>query len=195
MNTHESEILGVKDANGLASLRDAVVAMVAAEEQRSRDRAESDSLRAQIRVNDERWKSDTAGRLDRVQASQEHMAADLATLHTEVGNLPTVLDGKLTAAALAAKTEETAERLELKRKLDAIELATAPLVRKGADGVVVRKFLSAGMRMALSIVACVLFVGLSIAMFAQRMDLVGDAAGVLAAIAAVVAIVYGNRKQ
>jgi hypothetical protein len=194
MTADEKRISGVTDTTELATIRDAVVSLVAAEHQRVRDKVDSDTLRAQVRTEEDRWKTDTGGRLDRMQAATAHIAGDLQRLHTEVSLLPTALDAKLTAVALATKVEQTAAQIEVERQLAALQLATAPLVQRGADGVVVRKFISAGTRMALSVIACILLIGLSIAMFANRMDLVGDAAGVLAAIAAVVAIAYGNRQ-
>jgi hypothetical protein len=195
MTADEKRIAGVTDGTELATIRNAVVSLVAAEKQRVKDKAESDALRAQVRIDDDRWKGDTGSRLDRVQATQTQMAAELARLHMEVGALPTALDGKLTAAALAGRVEQTAAKLEVERQLTAVQLAIEPFVKKGADGVVVRKFLSSGMRLALSILACVLLIGLSVAMFTQHTDWAGDIGGILFALGAVVAIIYGNRQK
>lgn len=120
MTSREKGLLGISDEAEARSLRDAVYAMVAREEQRAADKSDDDALRARLRASDEaRWAASDA-RLDRVQG-------ELVTMRGDLSSLPTTIETKLTAAKLATELllkDATVLAAQLSRERDARRAVT-----------------------------------------------------------------------
>ena len=168
MNDHDRVISGVEDANGLLSLREAVSALVAREDQRREDKKESDHLRAEVRLADGRWKTAIDDRLTRVQT-------DVANLRGTVDNLPTALDAKLretskhveseaarVAADLVVATESTASQLK------SATAALALVQKENADRRMAARSLSAGMRSAVTLLLLAAIVIVTVVVFTDQ---------------------------
>lgn len=96
MNGREREILGVADGDGAKTLRDAVVALIARDEERERIRTE---LRAQ---DDHRWR--------RMETNTDAMRDDIGDLKVSLQELPCLMDAKI-AVCRDERQAETADAI------------------------------------------------------------------------------------
>lgn len=130
--------------NELASLARSTTALVAAEKQRVADKGESDALRSQVRIAEERWKTGVETRL-------EDLKTELDDVGAVVAKLPTAIDSKLTAQALVSATALKAEAEVRARDLKDAAALVAIAKRRAEDGAAVKNFLTRGTRVALSV--------------------------------------------
>ena len=165
MNGDDRTITGVEDTDGLRNLRDAVVQLVAKENQRREDKVDSDILRAEVRATDREWKSGVEERLGRVQS-------DVANLRRTVDDLPTTLDAKLRDTSDQVKTDaaKVAAELVVATEVTAAHLKTATtalaLVQKeNADRRAARRSLSAGTKAILTFLFAIAIVATALVVF------------------------------
>ena len=179
-----------------------IAALLAREEQRSIDKRAEDELRAEIRKGDvDRWNKLDA-RLDRVQASVDDVRHDLAeSLDTRVADAQALrkqsdeivarMDRK--AAAVAATLDEQTKCVA--SDLARATLQTAEVLKEREDKQVIKRFFSRSVRTVVAAVAVVLLSALAFALLEHRDDIATDIATGIAAMGAVLAIVYASRKK
>jgi hypothetical protein len=91
MNAHEKEILGVEDASGLASLRDAVVSLLARDAERAQ-------LSAELRAKDDHWRERMEQKTDKTYERVDELTACFA-------EVPRIIDDKLQTAREELRSE------------------------------------------------------------------------------------------
>ena len=162
-----------KDIIGELTL--AVNGVLERENQRAIDKVEEDRLRKRLRDADEkRWDS-FEDRLDRIQAEAVRM-------RLEVEQLPTIVETRATAAALATKKEldeavtfarELARQRDArtaKKELDEAVTFTRELARQRDARTAVGKFLTRTGRIILSAVVVAIIAALMVVVYTQRHD-------------------------
>ena len=139
-----------KDIIGELTL--AVNGVLERENQRAIDKVEEDRLRKRLRDADEkRWDS-FEDRLDRIQAEAVRM-------RLEVEQLPTIVETRATAAALATKKE-----------LDEAVMFARELARQRDARTAVGQFLTRTGRIILSAVVVAIIAALMVVVYTQRHD-------------------------
>lgn len=101
MNAHEKEILGVEDASGLASLRDAVVTLLARDDARA-------ELSKKLREADDHWRDRMEQKTDKTYERVDELSACFA-------DVPRQIDEKVLASEMRAR-KETRDAVEDARK-------------------------------------------------------------------------------
>ena len=151
-----------KDIIGELTL--AVNGVLERENQRAIDKVEEDRLRKRLRDADEkRWDS-FEDRLDRIQAEAVRM-------RLEVEQLPTIVETRATAAALATKKElDEAVTFAREKELDETVTFARELARQRDARTAVGKFLTRTGRIILSAVVVAIIAALMVVVYTQRHD-------------------------
>jgi hypothetical protein len=196
-------IVTTQEFDALNDLVAQMSAMVAREDQRSRDKVAENELRATIRKADEKRLDGIDFRLDRVQASIEEVSRNLdATLNARVSDAAAL---RRQSDEIVARIDRTAEKAAadlltttetVAEKVAILAVDTAAILKEREDGVVVKKALSNATWTIIAFSAIALFAVLAFAVFEQRDDLARDIGTGIAAMAAVVGIVvYATRRK
>ena len=188
MTADEKRIAGVTDGTELATIRDAVVSLVAAEKQRVVDKAESDALRAQVRIAEDRWKSG-------VESTLGDLKRGLEEVRGAVSRLPSAVYEKLTAAALLSATALKTEAALRATDLKASAALVATEKRRAENKAAVSTFLSRGVRIAMSVAVLVAISLIAYLFFRDGETDVGEVATLLAICSPFIIFVFTTSRK